>query len=391
MSEKIRCEFCGKETEEINKVDGHYCCDSCLENKELFIKCPEYDDYVYKPLAVPVYDASGNFELWCPEAAESRAVRCACCNKYYRPDYHMHDSPDGLICDTCVSQYVECQHCGRLFRRSEMSDVNCRYCIDSCNSEKMQYTIHRYGYKPLLNFYGDEENIYMGIELESGKAPSYDDMNNTLKALLREDQEEHFVFKSDSSIPGNGCELVSHPMTLKYHKEYKWKEIFNELEDKAKLKPCRGCGLHVHINRTATNNWNWHKIDAFINNFREFSEMIAGRPQSTYAEFYDVSCRRKSAIAAMNRYSRSTGHGTAVNTGNRNTVEIRIFQATFDIEELYARLEFVHALVNHSNNISAANVTNKDVKEINKFVEYVNKHADKYENLVKYLSKHFSK
>lgn len=386
-----KCEFCGKETEELNVIDGHYCCNDCRENKELFIICPQYNDYVFKELAVEVITNSG-VQLWCPEAAESHAWKCNDCGKRFENAVRQNPTSSGYVCDTCAANYVRCRHCGQLFRNSDdFTQGVCRHCFEQAERERLRHVVHSYGYKPLLNFYGSDDTIFMGFELESGKAEYKSEMREGLEELLDDDKEEHFVFKHDSSIPGNGAEMVTMPMTLAYHKSYKWKEIMEHLGNKAGLKPCRGCGLHVHVNRTATNNWNWHKIDAFVNNYRSFCEMISGRSESSYSRYRDVTCTKKQEITSCDHYSWSTGHGTAVNTGNRDTVEFRIFQATFDVTELYARLEFLHALIKHSNSLKASDITAKKQSEVDKFVAFVMKHEKQYENLVKYLSKHYSK
>ena len=393
MSTIKKCEFCGKETAEMNVIDGHYCCNDCRENKELFIMCPEYQDYVYKPLAVEVVvNSAGDIQLWCPEAAEQKAHICSDCGKRYKRSLHYRNlSGGGIVCENCIPHYHSCNRCGNLFRDSEeMHGDVCNYCWREAERERMANLIHNYSYKPNLHFHG-EDKLFMGFELESGNADDEYEMRRSLEELIDEDKETHFIFKHDGSIPGIGCELVSHPMTLDYHKKYKWNEVFATLENEGGLEPAHGCGLHIHVNRTATDNWSWHKVDAFVNNYQSFCEMISGRRSSGYYRYHDVTCNEKSYIDAHECYYLRRGHDTAVNTNNRSTIEFRIFQATFDVEELYARLEFIHALVKHAKNIKAVDVTAHKQSEIDKFVKFVYAHESRYSNLVKYLSKHYSK
>lgn len=396
MSEKVtKCEFCGKETEELNVIDGHYCCDNCRENKDIFIVCPKYDDYVFKELAIEVIvNERGDIQLWCPEAANDYATQCNHCGKFYSSEHiTFRLTGDGdQICPSCVSNYQVCRRCGRLHTELNSDDL-CRNCVNEIERQSLEDVIHCYSHKPRLTFYKQDDNnpIFMGFELESGEADDDLTMRRALKSLIQEDKEKHYVFKRDGSIPGYGCELVTHPMTLDYHKQFNWKHVIDVLRDEGTLMDCRGCGLHVHVNRTATNNWNWHKIDAFINNYVNFNEIIAGRSESSYAQFHDVTLNRKKYIDAHEKYVLRQGHGTAVNTENRNTVEIRIFASTFDIEELYARLEYVEALVKYSHHFVAANITNKKKCEIDKFVKYVRDNSERYNNLVEYLSKNYSK
>lgn len=393
MSEIKKCEFCGKETAEMNVIDGHYCCNNCRENKDIFIVCPQFNDYVYKPLAVEVIvNSAGDTQLWCPEAVATGAFTCSDCGKIYKSQIDHRTTYDGLmVCRNCFGNYHTCSRCGGLFRESsDMRGDVCTSCWRDAERERMASLIHNYSYKPNLHFHGDSK-LFMGFELESGNADDEYEMRRAIESLIEEDKENHFIFKHDGSIPGVGAELVSHPMTLEYHKSYTWSEVFATLENDGGLEPARGCGLHIHVNRSATDNWSWHKVDAFVNNYQEFCEMIAGRKSSGYYRYHDVTCSSKSCINEHDCYYLRRGHNTAVNTNNRNTIEFRIFQATFDVEELYARLEFIHALVKHAKNIKAVDVTAHKQSEIDKFVKFVQEHDKQYNNLAKYISKHYSK
>lgn len=99
----------------------------------------------------------------------------------------------------------------------------CRECYDE-ECGKSQY-IHEYGYKPEPVFYGDS-NRYFGVELEIDGAGKDDDYAEELLNIGNE-SGEHIYIKSDGSL-NDGMEIVSHPMTLDYHKNFCWENIMKK-------------------------------------------------------------------------------------------------------------------------------------------------------------------
>ncbi len=61
--------------------------------------------------------------------------------------------------------------------------------------------------------------------------------------------DEHIYIKSDGSLD-DGMEIVSHPMTLDFHKQFCWKEIMRKAISLGYRSHQTGtCGLHIHVNR----------------------------------------------------------------------------------------------------------------------------------------------
>ena len=61
--------------------------------------------------------------------------------------------------------------------------------------------------------------------------------------------DEHIYIKSDSSLD-DGMELVSHPMTLDYHKDFCWEKIIHHAVFLGyRSHQTSTCGLHIHVNR----------------------------------------------------------------------------------------------------------------------------------------------
>lgn len=87
---------------------------------------------------------------------------------------------------------------------------NCNAVIhydDICNENS---SICDYNYKPEPIFYGSDSK-YFGVEFE------IDNADNLL--YIGNHNDEHIYIKSESSL-NDGMKIVTHPMSLDYHKSY---------------------------------------------------------------------------------------------------------------------------------------------------------------------------
>jgi len=80
-------------------------------------------------------------------------------------------------------------------------------------------SIHGYGFKPEPIFYGNYSDRYFGVELEIDGAEKERDNADELLAVANMNDTEHIYIKSDSSLDED-LELVSHLMSLNYHKQF---------------------------------------------------------------------------------------------------------------------------------------------------------------------------
>ena len=94
------------------------------------------------------------------------------------------------------------------------------YCSDCYNDDDDDKHIHDYYYKPAPIFYKcpDEKKIrYYGVELEIDKGGKDDSSAEFISAVANKNVEVLYI-KSNGSLE-EGMELVSHPCSLKYHRE----------------------------------------------------------------------------------------------------------------------------------------------------------------------------
>lgn len=107
-----------------------------------------------------------------------------------------------------------------------------------------------------LNFYlrrifkWKKKFIALIAELKIDGAGKDDDYAEELLDIANNDGEYIYI-KSDGSLD-DGMELVSHLMTLDYHKDYCWSDIMRKAVSLGyRSHQTSTCGLHIHINRTA--------------------------------------------------------------------------------------------------------------------------------------------
>ncbi len=229
------------------------------------------------------------------------------------------------------------------------------------------YHEHSYEYKSrFLDNRSRTKNPHIGFELEvQCNNSSYDkyDCHGELNKYFN-DTEQRFCYENDCSI-GYGFECISRPADIKY-----WVDNFASLEKGCRKIARMGCcshnggrcGLHVHIDRNyfgtsricrelaeAKMLWIFEK---HWDNMVRFSR----RRNFEYCERLNKGSRTIPEIIKYNK-SAACGHYTAVNVGNSNTIELRLWRGSLRPETIKATLKFSVRL--------AELVKNKTVCELN--------------------------
>ena len=153
-------------------------------------------------------------QFLCQECVDEHCTTCDHCGETIWANDTVQDDSITL-CPTCYDDYYHrCECCGRIIHDNNTNwQGDMPYC-DSCYDE-FNDEIEEYSYKPDPVFYGDG-NRYLGVELEVDCGGKDDDNASKLKEIANS-IHEHIYIKSDGSID-DGFEIVSHPMTLDYHK-----------------------------------------------------------------------------------------------------------------------------------------------------------------------------
>ena len=183
-------------------------------------------------------------EIYCLDCLEELTVICEECGEriYIDENEGTENTP---LCSYCYQHYyTNCSHCNALIELDDAYYENgACYCHECYQEEIERKSIHSYGYKPDPIFYGEGER-FLGVELEIDDGGR--DYYNARQILnLANEECEHIYIKEDGSL-SDGFEIVSHPMTLDYHKDdMNWEEIMKKaLAMGYYSHQCGTAGLH---------------------------------------------------------------------------------------------------------------------------------------------------
>lgn len=352
MKEKQICSICGKELskEEMHEFDGKILCKHCLDRETALCSCC-------------------GIRIWADDS--------------YGDEYT-------VLCKSCYNDYyTRCERCDCLLHRDNAnyfdgSDIP--YC-DECYEEiEDESSIRDYGYKPEPIFYG-KEDMYFGVELEIDCGGEIPDNAEKLENIGNK-KRDHIYCKHDGSIH-DGFEIVSHPMSLLYHyNDMNWEEIFEKAIDMGyRSHNTSTCGLHIHINRDAFGSTYDEQeipiarivyfVEAHWNELVKFSRRNIDNIMR-WASKYGIMENIKNTYDKTKKGN--LGRYVAVNLQNYNTIELRIFRETLNINTFYATLQLVDEICK-----SAINMNDYEFEKMSwlDFVSKINK--DEKPELIKYL------
>jgi hypothetical protein len=206
------------------------CCDEELSEYELFV----FED-----------------EIFCESCYDGATVTCDRCGTRIWEEDSVGDG-NITLCQNCRDEYyTECEVCGTLVSSdyAYYDEDDDQYLCDDCR-EKQERAIHSYGYKPEPIFRGDGLR-YFGVELEIDEAGEITSNAEHLLEIANRNAENLYC-KHDGSLY-NGFEMVTHPMTLDYHRsEMPWERILSKAVSMGySSHNAKTCGLHIHVNRNS--------------------------------------------------------------------------------------------------------------------------------------------
>lgn len=333
--------------DDLTEVQGYYYCESCLESRfYLCDDCGEYTD-----------------ETWTAHDSRDNEIEiCECCRD--NGDYRMCDRCDGLhhednvhtdnyhtYCDDCMREYyVRCEDCEEIIREDNAYNEDDGYYCNNCWQERADDDgVHEYDYMPDLDFFGDENKLFMGLEVEMDEGGE----SHTKAQQITSTGDGHVYCKHDGSL-SDGIEMVTHPATVQYHlSKFPWKQLCQEAKSLGyRSHDTSTCGLHVHMSRKGFGE-NWDEIDLniaklllfFENNWADlvrFSRRTMGQ-LNRWAGRYGMN-HGDDHWALLNR-AKNAGKYYSVNLNHSETVEIRIFRGTIKYETIYATIQLLDTIV----------------------------------------------
>ena len=301
-------------------------------------------------------------ELWCEGCYENHTFYCESCSESYPEYWNNYYVEESTYCESCYeSECYYCDDCDEY--RVNGNDCECDGISGSARQPcGCRGFIHNYSCKPNLEFKGtSRKGVYMGFELEMEIRGSSDDLQEAARfasnALL-----PIAILKSDASIGRDGYsgfELVTQPHS---HTEYRDNSalLWNTIETlrtshKARSWDTNTCGLHIHVSRAGfSSGAHIHRFIAFIYHNSEMMMKFAGR-KTDFARFNDVYKFDEYDKPVMsfkhkvgNPRNNSTERYSAVNTQNRDTLELRFFRGTMNPSGVLSALDLTQALVEYT-------------------------------------------
>jgi hypothetical protein len=219
--------------------------------------------------------------------------------------------------------------------------------------------IKEYDYDGDIDFYGDRDDLHLGVELELDKGGESHYNASIMAGILG---WKHAYYMHDGSL-NDGFEMATQPMTLDYHMslEQKYKDAFGVMGLLGyKSHNTTTCGLHIHFDRSffgrnrQTQNLkasylalimekNWEKFVQFSR--RDYSRLDQwAKKLDLSAEIYADDTDEDAIIKFGDKYGDGDKY-VALNTNHSHTYELRIFRGTLKPETYLATLQFVDNLV----------------------------------------------
>ena len=325
-----------------------------------------------------------NGQILCTACVERCTTTCDRCGEMiWRDDEYGDDYT--TLCASCYhNHYVRCCCCDALLHEDDAYNIDGDSYCSECYHDEIDKgrSIHDYGFKPEPIFYGDSKRFF-GVELEIDGAGKDSDNADTLLAIAN-NGEEHIYIKGDGSLD-DGMELVTHPMSLEYHKQFCWEDIMKKaIYLGYRSHQTSTCGLHIHVNRCCFGD-SQEEQDMVISHILFFVE-------KHWAELLKFSRRSEYSMnrwAARYGYEKTgreildkakkgnNGRYAAVNLMNYATIEFRLFRGTLKHNTLIAALELVNAICD-----IAISLTDEGIAEMS-WSEFVN--TVKEPELIQYL------
>ena len=305
--------------------------------------------------AIPANEAREvDGQIYCKSCYDDVIFTCDCCGRQFHQDDGFFAN-DISLCSHCYdSYYTHCAHCDALIGRSEAyyydGNPYCHDCYEEVNYP--HNSIHDYYFKPEPIFKG-EGSRYFGVELEVDEGGESHENALHILEMANPSREALIYAKHDGSLE-DGFEIVSHPMTLDFHKTVMpWGDVMKELINMYYTSHKAGtCGLHVHVNRTSLGGTQEER-DAAIGRILYFVEshwtetLRFSRRTEAQMQRWAARYGNKNSPKEMIDEIKKTGYSDrykCINLTNSQTVEFRMFRGTLKLNTFIATLEFVNEL-----------------------------------------------
>lgn len=351
----------------------------------------------------------GDLFYICVDCSDSMST-CEDCGEYIIDDFDevCHGLDNERYCADCFGEhYGYCEDCGCVIPSNESYCEDCREFDedeedDYDDAENNYDWLVRNGYlsgynqKSFSSTNGElakdfikknPAELLLGVELEVSVCNNFS-IADAIR-LIRTKHKHIYgnaIVKYDRSVQ-KGFEICTLPMKIEDHKKWNgWDSILELAKANYVLYKNSfnyGCGMHIHINRKAFNKAGICRFVSFFHGVEyktniHFITTIAQRQSEAYSRIY-----HKDSTQCSDRAGVGTRHD-AINTLNRDTIEIRIFSSIVDRDIIFKNIEFAHAMVKFCNEYKGETPLNHAIN-YKEFVQYLFDNKKEYPSLVKFL------
>lgn len=328
----VLCDDCDEifRADEVEEVDGNHVCGNCLDYNYVWSEVEERyipnDDVCYVGDEAMSYDYRNDNYYCCEE-----------CGAWFDLDNEGVESIDGYhLCESCYPDFTD-------------GDGEVIY-HDSGYIQNYHPNIE-------FQFHGNGRK-YLGCEWEvQGGGESHQ------KARYIFGNTKEFYCCHDGSL-NEGFEAITHPCTPEYLlSNITWEELVCRLDDKGYYDE-DGAGFHIHISRSHfESNSNVGKLVRFFSiNYMKLVE-FANRSLSDAHQWADATdCSGHTKFIESYEEAREQRY-SAVNVQNSETIEIRLFNTSYDAETIRAYIQFADVISDLANG-KFYDMTFENVKKI---------------------------
>jgi hypothetical protein len=393
----VECQDCHKKTLIIYLNENKICIECSRKN---IIICDKCHNEKYKNNIKEINFQNKNKKVCLNCFYELK--RCHECNKYFDKN-KIFLIEDKAFCPDCIKKqkFIICERCGHGFfeKSSLIKKYENSYICNPCflyskiyPSKKYESNkINEYNYKPNPIFYGKKEsdNLFFGVELEITTPHKYRDKLSEYISFNFNQEKPFLYLKFDRSIGNEGTagfEIVTHPFN------YQWLNSKNGIEKIEQLFNIKSfgcesfytntCGMHVHLSKKAFTNIHLYKFLKMIYEQKDFSIIISERDDmqkvDTYMNFEPIKPLKILAQERINGKDNNSRH-KAVNLSCENTVEVRIFKGTLEIEKFLKNIQYCKSLFHYTEEESFKNLN------LDNYLKYIQNNKKTFLNLYTFL------
>lgn len=325
-----RCAYCRTPSVRLTRTaDEAELCVHCLTGWARCVSCQELTG---PQLRIDTDDPV------CARCASVLFAACFNCGRFTADSRYI--SGGHRACPRCATRFRACPACGTLVQPGHR-----------CDGCATRGKVWNYTYRPDPRFHGTGP-LYLGLELEI-IVPEH--RFDTCATLATDHLGGLGYLKRDSSIRPSGFELVSHPMSYRYAIEsFPW-PLLDQLH-RLGCEADASVGLHVHASRAGFDNpahvYRWLKL---LYRNEEAVTRLARR-RTHYAQFDSAARARARQTAKGPQHALGLERYQAINPLPPNTLEVRVFASSLNLQQVQAALAFTAASIDYTRGLRIADI-----------------------------------